>query len=141
MTVIAEPIERRSMMRSFFDNRIVRFFALFFLTTGAYVGAQILPVVTMPHIAAENREIVAIAISAISAVALLLVYWLFVRLMEHRAVGELAVRKAPGGVIAGALIGLGLFAGVIGTLYAMGIATIQQTSGQNLLGAANMAVL
>lgn len=137
---VLEPA-RPSLPRRVFDNRIVRFVALFVLVIAADAGVQIFSAETVKHAPAGNIALVKIAVTAISAIALLAIYWLFVRWMEHRRVGELAVARAPGGILAGAAIGLGLFASVIAVLYAMGIAKIAQTPGNDLLGAANMAVL
>jgi membrane protease YdiL (CAAX protease family) len=129
-------------MRMIFDNRIVRFVILFFLTLCAYAGAQFLPLAVMPHIPVESRENAAIAVEIVSAVVLLLIYWASVRLLEHRRIDELAQRRAPANLLAGALIGLGLFSSVIAALSAMGIAHVGGfNSGQSLLGATNMAIL
>ena len=142
MTAITANVVKSSILRRIFDNRLVRFVTLFLITLGAYAGAQVLPIVALPHIPAESRETFAIAMSAVSAVALLAVYWIFVRLMEHRKIGELSLHRAPGGAIAGAMIGFGLFAAVIAVLAAMGIAHVDgYAPGQTLLRATNMAVL
>jgi membrane protease YdiL (CAAX protease family) len=129
-------------MREIFDNRIVRYLVLFVVTLCAYGGAQFLPIAVMPHVPPASRENAAIAMEIASAVALLLIYWVFVRWMEHRRIGELAPERAPGNLLAGALIGLGLFSSVIAALSAMGVAHVGQfNSGQSLLRATNMAVL
>lgn len=128
-------------MRTIFDNRLVRFVVLFVVTIGTYAGTQIVPLVTMPHIPAASRQGAAIVMSAVSVAVLLLVYCGLVRLMEHRRIGELSLSAAPGGLVAGAAVGLGLFATVIAILWAMGVAAVQPTPGNSLLGAANMAVL
>jgi membrane protease YdiL (CAAX protease family) len=141
MTVISLDDRGPSLARRIVDNRLVRFLLLFVITTAAYAGAQVVPFVAMPHIPAANRETFAIATSALSAIALLAIYTFFVRLIERRSVSELAPRAAPGGIVAGVIIGLGLFSTVIAILTAMGIAHIAPTPGQPLLGAANMAVL
>jgi membrane protease YdiL (CAAX protease family) len=129
-------------MRWFFDNRIVRFVVLFVLTLAAYAGAQLVPILVMPSIAQGEREAFAVGAEIVSAAALILIYWAFVRLMEHRRVGELKPSRAPANLIAGAAIGVGLFALAIATLSAMGVAHVGHfNSGQSLLGAVNMAVL
>ncbi len=129
-------------MRRIIDNRIVRFFVLFIVTAAAYAGAQILPAVTMPHIADENRVAFAIATEAVSAIGLLLIYWLFVRWMEHRPVHELSLARAPLAIPTGVLIGLGLFTTTIAILSLMGIAHVGAFNpGQALLAAINMAIL
>jgi membrane protease YdiL (CAAX protease family) len=129
-------------MRRVFDNRLVRFFVLFVITTAAYAGTQILPAVTMPHIATESRETFAIVAEAVSAIGLLLIYWLFVRWMEHRPVSELSLRRAPLAIPAGVLIGLGLFSATIAILSLMGVAHVGNfVPGQALLAAINMAIL
>lgn len=134
-------VAMRSLPRRIFDNRFVRFVSLFLLVTAADFGVQIFSAEAVKHAPADGIALVKIAVTAISAVALLLVYWLFVRWMEHRRVNELAVARAPGGIVAGVLIGFGLFASVIAVLAAMGIAKVVQTPGNDLLSAANMAVL
>ncbi len=127
-------------MRIIFDNRIVRFVILFILTICAYAGAQFLQVWAVPHVPAANRENAAVAAEIVSAVALLFIYWASVRLLERRRIGELAPQRAPANLLAGALIGLGLFSSVIAALSAMGIAHVG-ASGQSLLGATDMAIL
>jgi hypothetical protein len=139
MTVIDMP--RPSWARRVFNNRFARFFALFLITMFAYGGTQIFPIVTMPHVPQASREGFAIMTEAVSVVLLLLVYWFFVRAMEHREVAEIAPRKIPAAV-PGALIGLGLFAATIAILQLMGVAHVGgYTPGQNLLAATNIAVL
>ncbi|HTT99803.1 MAG TPA: CPBP family intramembrane glutamic endopeptidase [Rhizomicrobium sp.] len=139
MTVIDMP--RPSRMRTIFNNRLVRFVSLFLITIFAYAGAQIFPMVTMPHIPAPNRESFAVVTEAVSVILLLLIYRSFVRWMEHRTPQEIAVRKIPS-VIPGVLIGLGLFTATIAILSVMGIAHIgAYTPAQALLAAINMAVL
>ena len=129
-------------MRRIFDNRIVRFVILFVVTLCAYAGAQLLQVLAVPRVAAENREIAAIAAEIVSAALLLLIYWASTRLLEHRRIGELAPARAPANLLAGALIGLGLFSCVIAALSLMGVAHVGgYNSGQSLLGATNMAIL
>jgi len=129
-------------MRKIFDNRIVRFMVLFTITLLAYAGAQIVPLVAMPHVPQANREIAAIVAEVASAILLLLIYWASTRLLEHRRIDELAPKRAPANLFAGAVIGLGLFSSVIAALSLMGIAHVGGfNSGQSLLGAANMAVL
>ena len=139
MTVIDMP--RPSRLRRIFNNRLVRFLALFLITIFAYAGTQIFPIVTMPRVPPVDRETFAIATEAVSVVLLLLVYWCFVRWMEHRDVAEIAPRKFPS-VLPGALIGLGLFTTTVAILSLMGVAHIgPYTPGQTLLAATNMAVL
>ncbi|HEX4294362.1 MAG TPA: CPBP family intramembrane glutamic endopeptidase [Rhizomicrobium sp.] len=129
-------------MRIVFDNRIVRFVILFVLTICAYAGAQFLQVWAVPHVPAENRENAAIAAEIVCAIVLLLIYGASVRLLEHRRIDELAPQSAPANLLAGAAIGLGLFAAVIAALSAMGIAHVGHfNSGQSLRGATDMAIL
>jgi membrane protease YdiL (CAAX protease family) len=81
-------------------------------------------------------------LEAVSAIALLLVYWLLARWMERRDVSELSPRKAPAGIPAGILVGLGLFTATIAVLAAMGVAKVGAfNAAQPLLAAINMAVL
>lgn len=129
------------ILRRLFDNRPVRLVALFVAVTAADVGVQVFSAQAVKHAPGGNIALAQLAATAISAAALILVYWLSVRWMEHRRVRELAAARAPGGLVAGALIGLGLFASVIGVLAAMGIAKVVPTPGNDLLSAANMAVL
>jgi len=139
MTVIEMP--RPSRARRVFNNRFARFFVLFLITLFAYAGAQIFPIVTMPHVPPASREGFAVVTEAVSVVLLLAIYWFFVRAMEHRDVAEIAPRKIPW-LVPGALIGLGLFATTIAVLSLMGVAHIGgYTPGQALLAATNMAVL
>lgn len=139
MTVIDMP--RPSLARRIFNNRFARFFALFLITIFAYAGTQVFPFVTMPHVPQAYREGFAVVTEAVSVILLLLVYWFFVRAMEHRDVTEIAPRQIPA-VVPGALIGLGLFATTIAILSLMGVAHIgNYTPGQALLAATNMAVL
>lgn len=142
MTVIDIPVSGPRLARRVFDNRLVRFFALFIVTIAAYAGAQILPIVTLPRIAAEDRATTAIVLEAVSAIGLLLIYWLCVRQMEHRRVHELSLRGAPFGIPAGALIGAGLFAITIAVLSLMDVAHVGAFNpGQALLAPINMAIL
>jgi membrane protease YdiL (CAAX protease family) len=142
MTIIDLPVSKPSLARRIFDNRLVRFFALFIITIAAYAGAQILPAAALPRIAVENREMAAIVFEAVSAIGLLLIYWLCVRWMEHRPVSELSLRRAPLAIPAGALIGTGLFTITIAILSLMGVAHVGAfNSGQPLLAAINMAIL
>jgi membrane protease YdiL (CAAX protease family) len=139
MTVIDMP--RPSRARRIFNNRIVRFVVMFFATILAYAGAQMLPLVTMSHVQAANRDSFAIVIEAVSVIALLLTYRLFVRWMEHRKPHEIAPSKIPS-IVPGVLIGLGLFTVTIAILSLMGVAHIGgYTPGQALLAAVNMSVL
>ncbi len=139
MTVIDSA--RPSWMRRIFNNRIARLIALFFITILAYAGAQIVPVVVMPHVPEANREIFAVVTETLSVILLLLIYWFFVRKMEHRHAGEIAPRKIPS-IIPGVIVGLGLFATTIAILSAMGVAHVGgYTPGQAMLTATNMAVL
>jgi uncharacterized protein len=129
-------------MRNFFDNRVVRFLVLFVLTLVAYAGAEIYPALVLPRIAVEQREAFAIGTTVVSSAALLLIYWFFVRLMEHRRPGELKPSRAPANLVTGAAIGIGLFSSVIAALSLMGVAHVGAFNAhQNLLSAANMAVL
>jgi len=129
-------------MHKVFDNRVVRFLVLFVLTLVAYAGAEIYPALVLPRIAVEQREAFAIATTVVSSAALLLIYWFFVRVMEHRRPGELKASRAPANLIAGAAIGIGLFSSVIAALSFMGVAHVGAFNAhQNLLSAANMAVL
>src|ERR1700690_2170083 len=99
MSSVAAETSAPSFLRHVFDNRPMRFFVLFVVTVATYSGAQIVQFVVIPHMAAATRENAAIASIAASALVLLLVYWIFVRLLEHRGVSELSLRRAPGGVI------------------------------------------
>jgi len=139
MTVIDMP--HPSRMRTIFNNRLVRFFALFLITVFAYAGAQIFAATVTPQIPLANRESFSIVTEAVSVVLLLLIYLFFVRAMEHRRVREISLRKTPS-IIPGVIIGLGLFTATIAILSAMGVAHIgNYTPGQPLLMAINMAVL
>lgn len=141
MTAADPPASRPSILRRVFDIRPVRVLVLFVVLTAAYAGAQLFAFVFTQNIPAPNRETFSIAIEGVSVAILLLIYWLLVRGMEHRAPGEIALRKTPS-VLPGALIGLGLFALTIGILSAMGIAHVGgYTPGRPLLAAIDMAVL
>jgi membrane protease YdiL (CAAX protease family) len=139
MTIIDMP--RPSRLRTVFNNRIVRFVAMFLITILAYAGAQTFPLATMKHIPLENRESFAIVTEAVSIILLLLIYRALVRGMEHRRPQEIALRRIPS-IVPGAAIGLGLFTATIAILSAMGVAHVgAYTPGQALLAAINMAVL
>jgi hypothetical protein len=130
-----------SLARRIFNNRIVRFLVLFFVTIFAYAGAQIFPHVMAPHIPAANRDSFAIIIEAVSVILMLLIYRRLVRWMEHRFPGEVALRKIPS-VVPGAIIGLSLFTATIAVMSVMGVAHIgSYAPGQGLLAAINLAVL
>ena len=129
-------------MRAFFDNRIVRFMVLFVLTTAAYAGTQFAAADLTPMVAPAQRDVFSIGLEIVSAAALLFVYWALVRRMEHRRIGELEPRSAPANLVAGAALGIGLFAAVIASLSFIGIAHVGPFDAhQNLISAGNMAVL
>jgi membrane protease YdiL (CAAX protease family) len=123
-----------TFIRKVFDNRIARFVVLF----AALVGVEIVPFVLIPK---DRQEALATPIAAGTAIALLAVYWLLTRLMEHRPVREVALVRAPGGLIAGAAIGFALIAATMAILHGLGIATFAATPGSPIVKAANMAVL
>jgi membrane protease YdiL (CAAX protease family) len=129
-------------MRAFFDNRIVRFVVLFVLTTAAYAGTQFAAVDLTPMFAPAQRDIFSIGLEIVSAAVLLFVYWAVVRRMEHRHIGELEPGRAPANLIAGAALGIGLFAAVIAALSFIGVAHAGPLDAhQGLIRAGNMAVL
>jgi membrane protease YdiL (CAAX protease family) len=129
-----------TLMRKIFDNRVLRFFVLFIAVMAVDVGCWAIPAIAMKSTPALNTDAFRIASSALGAAALLLVYWLLVRLMEHRPVRELKLSALPG-ALGGIVIGLGLFVAVIGALWQLGYAHVEQTPGQPLAAALNMAVL
>jgi len=137
----ALAVDPPSTLRRVFDNRIVRFFALFWALIAVEVAAQIMPKQILLQLPEANHAAAAIAMSLASALAILLVYWAFVRMMEHRAVRELAPSRAPAGLIGGAAIGFGLFALTMAILFGLGVASFKATPGNSLLAPANMAVL
>lgn len=139
MTAIASPAPK-PLPRLIFDNRIVRFLVLFSVVLAVDVGCWVVPAVTMKYIPAASRDLFTAATGAAGAIALLLVYWTFVRLMEHRPVRELKPGALPG-ALAGIAIGLGLFVTVIAILWQMEIAHIEPAAGQPVVTALNMAVL
>ncbi|HVV63896.1 MAG TPA: CPBP family intramembrane glutamic endopeptidase [Rhizomicrobium sp.] len=129
-------------LRRIFDNRLVRLIAFFFATILAYAGAQILPIVAMPRIAPADRVPAAMAFETGSVLALLVLYWLLVRSMEHRPALELSLRKAPALIPLGVLVGAGLFASTIAVLALMGVAYVDGFAPErSLVAATNMAIL
>jgi membrane protease YdiL (CAAX protease family) len=58
------------------------------------------------------------------SVALVLLYWLAVRLGERRRVPELALRQAPVELLAGVALGAALMAAIVGVLWLFGWVTI-----------------
>lgn len=134
-------VSKPSLPRRVFDNRVARLIALFFIVTLADALAQMASVEGARHATPESAVLIKIALTAGGGLFMLAVYALFVRWMEHRPVRELAVARAPGGLLAGLAIGLGLFAGVVAVLWALGIAHIEATPGSDLLSPVNMAVL
>ncbi|MBV9989728.1 MAG: CPBP family intramembrane metalloprotease [Alphaproteobacteria bacterium] len=130
-----------SLPRRIFDNRIFRLVALFAVLIAIEVAAQIVPLKVMPLVPGPDKVAAAIGLSLASALAILLVYWLSVRMMEHRKVTELAPSRAPAGLIGGAAIGFGLFALTMAVLSALGVASFAATPGNSLLAPANMALL
>ncbi len=142
MTTADMTAPRPSALRRSLDNRIVRLMAFFFATILAYAGAQILPIVLMPRIAPADRALAALAFEAGSVLALLVLYWLLVRWMEHRPARELSLRKAPALIPFGALVGAGLFASTIAVLALMGVAHVDGFAPErSLVAATNMAIL
>jgi uncharacterized protein len=136
---LAEP--GPPLLRRFFDNRIVRLVALF-LAVGVADGAmQAAAVNLLPTVPAAYEQAAGIALPLVSAIVLLAVYGLLVRAMEHRKVRELALAKAPSGLVGGALLGLGLFALTIWILIGLGVAHLDATPGHSLLAAGNMAIM
>jgi membrane protease YdiL (CAAX protease family) len=131
----------RSFAQRASDNRLVRFFVMFTAVMAADVGVQIFTGVVAKSAPADSAALYRIGAAAISAAVLLVVYAVLVLGLERRRVRELEAARAPSGLLGGALIGLGLFASAIAVLYAMGVARIVETPGNDLLGAANMAVL
>lgn len=129
-------------MRVVFDNRIVRFVVLFVLTTAAYAGTEFATGVLRKNFAPEQLPLVMIVFSIVASAALLFVYWRFVRWIEHRRVDELKASRAPANLIAGAALGIGLFAAVIAALSFTGTAHVGPFDAhQSLIRTGNMAVL
>jgi len=132
----------KQSMRKFFDNRIARFFVLTGLTLGLYVEALHLFAKLLPYIPEAHRADVVVGAYIVLPPTLVLVYWLATRLMEHRAVKELAPSRAPKNLIAGTAFGIGLFAAVIGVLATMGVAHVGHfDKSANLTPALTMAIL
>ena len=129
-------------MRKFFDNRIARFFVLFPLTLGGYIAAQLFFVKQLARIPLAYRDGAETAAHIVLPLILLLFYWIATRDLEHRPVRELAPSRAPVNLIAGAAVGIALFATVIGVLAAMGVAHVGHfDKSQSLIPALNMATL
>jgi membrane protease YdiL (CAAX protease family) len=63
--------------------------------------------------------------AAIASIALILFYWLAVRLGERRRVPELALRPAPGELLAGLAIGAALMAAIVAALWLFGWAIVE----------------
>lgn len=124
-------------IRRVFDNRIVRFLVLFSTLIGVQVAAGVLTA----HMSKDALARIATPLAAAVALAMLAVYWLLTRAMEHRPVREVSLARAPGGLVLGALMGFGLFAATMAILYAIGVASFAPTPGSPILKAANMAVL
>lgn len=123
-----------TLIAKVFDNRIVRLVVLF----SALIGVEIVPFALTTK---EQRAPFETGIAAGIALAMLAVYWLLTRLMERRRVREIALLRAPGGLIGGAALGFALFAATMGILYGLGIATFDATPASPVVKAANMAVL
>ncbi|HWA90088.1 MAG TPA: CPBP family intramembrane glutamic endopeptidase [Rhizomicrobium sp.] len=135
-------VASRPLARRVFDNRPVRVVVLFVLVTLADALVQMGSVELVKRATPEDAVWFKLGATTVSALALLFVYWLLVRMMEHRRIAELGPRKAPGGLVAGAAIGLGLFSLAIALLSVMGVAKIAPAgSAGDLLAPANMAVL
>jgi hypothetical protein len=104
-------------------NRLVRFVVLFVgliaIEVAAGVASQILG---KQHPASKSA--IALSGMALGALAALLLYAIIVRWMERRPVRELTLSAAPGGLLAGILVGAALFASVIGALTFLGNAAV-----------------
>jgi membrane protease YdiL (CAAX protease family) len=87
-------------------------------------NAVAMSVVALVSIGPASPEIKLLAAVAAS-VALILFYWLAVRLGERRRVPELALRRAPSELVAGLAIGAALMAAIVGALWAFGWAIVE----------------
>jgi membrane protease YdiL (CAAX protease family) len=129
-------------MRRVFDNRVVRFVVLFVAMVLVYAGAQALFIAAGKLATPDDAAWLKLGATAVGALALVFSYRLLVRLVEHRPIAELAGRRAPGNLAAGAAIGLGLFASVVALFAALGVAKVAPAAqGSDLLTPAGLAVL
>jgi CAAX protease family protein len=140
MSVLEEPA-RKSRIRRIFDNRVVRLVVLFVAVVLADGAGQAALVNLPPLVPEASRDAVAILLPLAAALAVLAVYGLLVRLIEHRGAREIAPAKAPAGLIGGALIGVALFGIVMAILLGIGVAHVAATPGQSLTAAGTMAVM
>jgi membrane protease YdiL (CAAX protease family) len=87
-------------------------------------NAVAMSVVALVSIGPASPEIKLLAAVAAS-VALILFYWLAVRLGERRRVPELALRRAPSELVAGLAIGAALMAAIVAALWLFGWAIVE----------------
>jgi membrane protease YdiL (CAAX protease family) len=87
-------------------------------------NAVAMSVVALVSIGPASPEIKLLA-AVTASVALILFYWLAIRLGERRRVPELALRRAPSELVAGLAIGAALMAAIVGALWAFGWAIVE----------------
>lgn len=75
------------------------------------------------------------------AAGALIGYWTFVRIVERRPVAELSWRGGTAELLAGAAIGAALFAVVIGTLFVLGIYSVDSVNAVSVAGPALTAAV
>ncbi len=108
----------------FLRHWLVRFVVMFTVLLFAYAGATV-PLALAKHLPAASRDYIILGAEIAALPLLLLLYVGLVRIVEgRRTVAELTPSAAPGGLIAGAIIGAGLFTAVIGILFWMGHAVV-----------------
>lgn len=101
-----------------------------------YGGAQALPLILLKLGLQPPADPVRLATGALAALAALCGYLLLVRWMEKRRITELGGSGASMGLIAGIVLGFGLFTAVFAVLSALGVARIDGVAGTDGLGLA-----
>ncbi|HEX3674844.1 MAG TPA: CPBP family intramembrane glutamic endopeptidase, partial [Rhizomicrobium sp.] len=116
----ATPIKR-----SWRNNRLLRLLILFVTLMVIYAVAQELGERSLPKFAHLDAHMSLALGYGLGVAASLAAYVWLVHVLERRSpIGELAPRKAPGGLLAGFLLGVGIISAVIGVMWLMGAATL-----------------
>jgi hypothetical protein len=110
--------------RDWKQNRLARIVIMFLSLLALYAVGQALGVLASQKLPAPYQSDGLWAAALFGSAIALGGYVLLVRWMERRKpIAELAPRDAPGGLIAGAILGVFILSAVLGIMYAMGAAS------------------
>lgn len=103
----------------------LRFLVFFVGLFAAYIGCQIGTVFLVKHPNLVPVNLVVPIVGILGSLALIGFYRLLVRWMERRSADEMLLERAPGGLVAGTVLGAGLFCAVYAVLWALGVASFK----------------